>query len=154
MWKVGGGHCNHISLIFYPRRWQITSLKWCMLTKQIPAEKCSHSKTSSSREGKERVRNGQPFHLCAFTLLCQLKLDLSWNFSFVSTWHYFINCLWPPAKSRFFSPKLWDYLTLNLLLLDLVSYLLFDGLIECNYYVETIKNSLIFFSEMGWGVLF
>lgn len=96
--------------------------------------------------------------MVAFPTFVQLPCYPSYSWASSKTFHFSVLAIISLTLSLAtyqiirFAPKLWDYLTLNLLFLDLVSYLLFDGLIECNYCVETINNSLIFFLEVGWGV--
>lgn len=116
-------------------------MKWCMLTKQIPAEKCSHRKTSSSREGKEGFRNRRPsLCLCIYPVMPASKNYF--NFLVLGI----ILLILPLTTQQIirFSPKLWDYVMLNLLYSH--GFLSFSWyLVEYNYCVETVHNSLIFF---------
>lgn len=149
LWKVGGGHCN-LSLISYPRQWQITFMKWRMLTKQISAEECSHRKTSS-REAKKRSGMVSLFHLCFSTRLCQLELDSSKTL--ILLFQYLTLFCWLSFHypNLTFSLRLWDYLTDSKLAATRLGLLSsFEWyLVVCNYYAETINNSHISWAGVG-----
>lgn len=107
-----------------------------MLTKQIPAEMCSHGKTSSSREGEEWL---------AFPIFVHLPCYASWTrpllkLYFFSTSHYFVDSAFGyPPSHKIFSQALGLPNSVNFLLLDLVSFLLWMFyLVEHHNYADTV----------------
>lgn len=116
-------------------------MKWCMLAKQIPAEKCSHGKYP--QVGREKI--GQPFPSCVSALLGQMDWTASKAWLLIFLVLGIILLILPLASHqviRFSSQALG--LPDSKLFNTRLGFFFGWYLIEHHSYADTVSNSLIF----------